>query len=132
MIAASFRGHARQGQIPRPRGRDAPQGPRAGHDLAGTDLHHPRRARRHPAFRDDAVDILGGRVEGPRLKGRILPGADWQIVRPDGVTDLEARYAIETDRGTRVLVRSDGLRHGPPEVIAALARGEAVEPSRYY
>src|SRR5262245_56339457 len=50
------------------------------------------------------VDILGGRVEGPRLKGRILPGADWQIVRPDGVTDLE------TDRGTRVLVRSDGLR----------------------
>ena len=78
------------------------------------------------------IDILGGRVEGPRLKGRILPGADWQIVRPDGVTDLEARYAIETDRGTRVLVRSDGLRHGPPEVIAALARGEAVEPSRYY
>ncbi len=57
------------------------------------------------------VDILGGRVEGPRLQGRILPGADWQIVRPDGVT---------------------GLRHGPPEVIAALARGEAVEPSRYY
>ena len=39
---------------------------------------------------------------------------------------------FETDRGTRVLVRSDGLRHGPPEVIAALARGEAVEPSRYY
>ena len=75
------------------------------------------------------VDILGGRVEGPRLKGRILPGADWQIVRPDGVTDLKARYAIETDRGTRVLVRSDGLRHG---LIAALARGEAVAPSRYY
>jgi hypothetical protein len=76
------------------------------------------------------VDILGGRIEGPRLKGRILPGADWQIVRPDGVTDLQARYAIETDRGTRILVTSDGLRHGPPEVIAALARGEAVDPSR--
>src|SRR2546430_6285002 len=78
------------------------------------------------------IDILGGRVEGPRLKGRILPGADWQIVRPDGVTDLEARYAIETDRGTRVLVRSDGLRHGPPEVLAAPARGEAGAPSRHY
>ena len=78
------------------------------------------------------VDILGGRVDGPRLKGRILPGADWQIVRPDGVTDLKARYAIETDRSTRVLVTSDGLRHGPPEVIAALARGDPVEPSRYY
>ena len=78
------------------------------------------------------IDITGGRVDGPKLKGRILPGADWQIVRPDGVTDLQARYAIETDRGTRVLVKSDGLRHGPPEVIAALARGEAVDASRYY
>ena len=78
------------------------------------------------------IDILGGRIEGPRLKGRILPGADWQIVRPDGVTDLQARYAIETDRGTRILVTSDGLRHGPPEVIAALARGDQVDPARYY
>jgi hypothetical protein len=78
------------------------------------------------------VDILGGRVEGPRLQGRILPGADWQIVRGDGVTDLKARYDIETDDGARILVRSDGLRHGPPEVIAALARGEPVEAARYY
>ena len=77
------------------------------------------------------VDILG-RVEGSRLQGRILPGADWQIVRGDGVTDLKARYGIETDAGARILVRSDGLRHGPPEVIAALARGEPVEPARYY
>jgi hypothetical protein len=78
------------------------------------------------------IDILGGWVDGPRLKGKILPGADWQIVRPDGVTDLAARYGIESDGGARILVRSDGLRHGPPEVIAALARGEAVDPSRYY
>jgi hypothetical protein len=78
------------------------------------------------------VDILGGRVEGPRLQGRILPGADWQIMRGDGVTDLKARYGIETDDGARILVRSDGLRHGPPEVIAALARDEPVEAARYY
>jgi hypothetical protein len=78
------------------------------------------------------IDILGGRVQGPRLTGKILPGADRQIVRPDGVTDLKARYGIETDDGARILVRSDGLRHGPPEVIAALVRGEAVDPSRYY
>jgi hypothetical protein len=78
------------------------------------------------------VDILGGRVEGPRLQGRILPGADWQFMRGDGVTDLKARYGIETGDGARILVRSDGLRHGPPEVIAALARGEPVEAARYY
>ena len=78
------------------------------------------------------IDILGGRIDGPTAPGRILPGADWQIVRPDGTVDLEARYGIETDSGARVLVTSDGLRHGPPEVMAALARGEPVDPSRYY
>jgi hypothetical protein len=62
--------------------------------------------------------------------GRILPGADWQIA-PDGAP-IPRRATIETDRGTRVLVTSDGLRHGRLEVIAALARGEAVEPARYY
>jgi len=79
------------------------------------------------------IDILGGRVDGARLKGRILPGgADWQIVRPDGVTDISARYAIEAESGGRILVASDGLRHGPPDVIARLSRGEDVEPHLYY
>jgi len=79
------------------------------------------------------INILGGRVEGARLSGRILPGgADWQIVRPDGVADLRARYTIESDGGARILVASDGLRHGPAEVIARLAHGEEVDPAFYY
>jgi hypothetical protein len=78
------------------------------------------------------IDITGGRVEGPKLNGRILPGADWQIVLPDGTADLTARYGIETDTGARVLVRSDGLRHGPPDVLAAIARGDTIAPDRYY
>jgi hypothetical protein len=79
------------------------------------------------------IDILGGEVEGPKLKGKILRGgADWQIVRSDGVADLRARYTIETDTGACVLVNSDGLRHGPPEVIARIARGETVDPNSYY
>ena len=78
------------------------------------------------------IDIIGGRVDGPKLKGRILPGADWQVVWEDGTADLTARYGIETEAGARVLVRSDGLRHGPPDVLAALARGEPVDEHRYY
>src|ERR1700719_2917139 len=46
------------------------------------------------------IDILGGRVDGPKLSGRILPGADWQIVWADGTVDLEARYGIETATAT--------------------------------
>jgi hypothetical protein len=79
------------------------------------------------------INILGGRVEGTRLNGRILPGgADWQIIRADGVADLRARYTIEAAGGACILVSSDGLRHGPPEVIAQLARGEPVDPALYY
>lgn len=79
------------------------------------------------------INILGGTVEGPKLKGRILPGgADWQIVRNDGVVDLRARYTVETDTGAHILVNSEGLRHGPPEVMERLARDETVDPSLYY
>jgi len=79
------------------------------------------------------INILGGRVDGARLSGRILPGgADWQIIRSDGVADLDARYTIETEAGARILVSSRGLRHGPPDVMARLAQGETVEPSLYY
>jgi len=79
------------------------------------------------------IHILGGRFEGPLLNGRIIPGgADWQLLRADGVADLRARYTLETNEGELILVRSDGLRHGPAEVIARLARGESVDPSHYY
>jgi len=79
------------------------------------------------------IDILGGTVHGPRLQGRILPGgADWQIIRGDGAADIQARYTIETEAGARILVDSKGLRHGPLEVLAALARGDKVDPSLYY
>jgi Protein of unknown function (DUF3237) len=79
------------------------------------------------------INILGGRVEGPRLRGRILPGgADWQLIRADAVADIHARYTIQADNGAHILVESLGLRHGPPDVIEQLARGDAVDPSRYY
>jgi Protein of unknown function (DUF3237) len=79
------------------------------------------------------IDIVGGTVRGAKLNGRILPGgADWQIIRTDGVADISARYTIETDAGARILVASDGLRHGPPEVLERLARGDNVDDSLYY
>jgi hypothetical protein len=79
------------------------------------------------------VNILGGRVDGAKVNGRILPGgADWQIIRHDSVAELDARYTIETVGGARILVVSEGLRHGPPDVMAQLARGEPVDPGLYY
>jgi len=79
------------------------------------------------------INILGGPVMGTKLNGRILPGgADWQLIRADGTADIQARYTIETDAGARILVSSEGLRHGPADVMAKLARGENVDPALYY
>ena len=86
-----------------------------------------------PLGRRRIIPITGGEVSGERLSGRVLPGgADWQIVRPDGVAYLDARYSIETHDGALVYVRNRGYRHGPPEVVARLAAGEAVDPALYY
>jgi Protein of unknown function (DUF3237) len=80
------------------------------------------------------VAIGGGGFEGEGgWHGRVLPGgADWQLLRSDGVLEVDARYVLEDAQGARVQVVSQGLRHGPPEVIAALARGETVDPALYY
>ena len=79
------------------------------------------------------IGILGGTVRGPKLSGRVLPGgADWQIVRGDGAADIQARYTIESEAGARILVSSEGLRHGPPAVMERLASGDNVDPALYY
>jgi Protein of unknown function (DUF3237) len=79
------------------------------------------------------VPITGGEFSGPRLRGKVIPGgADWQIVRHDGVAELEARYTLQTDDGALIYVRNHALRHGPPEVLVALAAGRSVDPSSYY
>ena len=78
--------------------------------------------------------VSGGTFEGPRLRGTILSGssADWLLLRSDGVLELDLRCTLRTDDGALILMRSLGLRHGPPEVIAAIGRGETVDPSTYY
>jgi hypothetical protein len=83
------------------------------------------------------VPIVGGRFEGRQSlqgwQGAVLPGgADWQLLRGDGVLEVDARYVLEDAQGARVQVVSQGLRHGPADVIAALGRGEAVDPAAYY
>jgi len=77
------------------------------------------------------IPILGGTVKG-RLNGRVLAsGADFQIIRRDGVAELEALYVIETEHGL-VYVKNYGLRDGPKDVLDRLARGELVDPKLVY
>jgi Protein of unknown function (DUF3237) len=79
------------------------------------------------------VPIAGGEFSGPNIRGKVLPGgADWQVIRTDGLAELEARYTLRTDDGALIYVRNLAYRHGPPEVIAALAAGRPVDPASYY
>lgn len=79
------------------------------------------------------ISIIGGRVEGPLIQGEILPGgADWQVVRTDGVAELEAHYQFKTNDGVLIYVKNIGLRVASPEVAARIARGEDVGASEYY
>ena len=82
-----------------------------------------------PLGRRRIIAITGGRFVGERLSGRVLPGgADWQVIRADGVAELDARYTLETGDGALIYVRNRGFRHGPAEVLKRLAAGENVDP----
>ncbi|MGH1358202.1 MAG: DUF3237 domain-containing protein [Burkholderiaceae bacterium] len=86
-----------------------------------------------PRGRRRIIPIIGGEVSGERLSGRILNvGADWQAIYGQNLAELDTRYAMETNDGAVIEIRNFGLRHGPQEVIDALARGETVDPSAYY
>jgi len=79
------------------------------------------------------VPVTGGDFEGPRLRGKVLPGGgDWLLLRSDGVLELDLRITLETDDHALIYMTFQGLRHGPQDAIAALGRGEAVDPARYY
>lgn len=94
-----------------------------------------------PAIEQGVVDgkrqrfiaITGGTVQGPRLKGTILPGGgDWQSIHPDGLTEIFARYSIKADDGTVIAITNPGVRVASADVIARLSAGEDVDPSLYY
>ena len=79
------------------------------------------------------VPLTGGEFEGPRLRGKVLPGGgDWLLLRSDGVLELDLRITLETDDHALIHMTFQGLRHGPPDAIAALGRGEIVDPASYY
>jgi len=79
------------------------------------------------------IPVTGGTFAGERLSGTLLGGgADCQLVRADGVAELDVRVTLRCDDGAIILMKGLGMRHGPPEVMARLARGEAVARDEYF
>ena len=79
------------------------------------------------------IPIVGGEVSGEKVNGKVLGfGADFQIIRPNELIELEAKYAFETDDGAVIYVENKGLRFGPVELLQKLKRGEPVDPKLIY
>jgi hypothetical protein len=77
--------------------------------------------------------VTGGTFDGERLSGTVMDGgSDWQTLRADGSVALDVRLILKTDDGTHVAMTYRGVRHGTPEAIARVDRGEVVDPSEIY
>jgi hypothetical protein len=87
-----------------------------------------------PRGRRKIVPVLGGTFEGERLRGTIegAGGHDWALIRSDGTLELDVRLVLRTDDDALILMTYYGIRSGPPDVLARLARKEPVDPSEYY
>ncbi len=78
------------------------------------------------------IPIVGGEVRG-EVNGKVCPfGADFQIIRPNELIELEAKYALQTDDGAVIYVENKGIRFGPVELLQKLKRGEPVDPALIY
>jgi Protein of unknown function (DUF3237) len=82
------------------------------------------------------VYITGGKFNGPRLKGRVLPGGgDWLVVRPDGRAVLDVRACLETDDGAIIYTYYAGRLVVPSELLPLWRDRDAaatIDPTRYY
>jgi len=84
------------------------------------------------AFRGIGV-VPGGVFEGERVRGEVLEGgSDWQTVRSDGATTLDVRLVLRTADDALIGMQYRGLRHGTPDIVARIDKGEAVDPASYY
>ena len=77
--------------------------------------------------------VPGGSFEGERLSGEVLDGgSDWQTVRNDGATTSNVRLVLKTKDDALICMTYHGVRHGPPDVVERIEKGEVVDPTSYY
>jgi Protein of unknown function (DUF3237) len=76
------------------------------------------------------IPITGGRFRGEGIRGEVMAGgADWQVVRPDGVLEVNALYSIKTDDGAVIVVDNRGIidRNADPPYVRTVPRFHAPQ-----
>lgn len=73
-------------------------------------------------------EVTGGSFEGPRLRGKILPGGgDWLLLDAEGVAHLDVRVVFATDDGAQIYVQYPGVIVFDATTQAAIAGGTATQ-----
>jgi hypothetical protein len=79
------------------------------------------------------IPVIGGTVKGLKVNGEVLPfGADWLLIRPDGMIELDVRVTIRTEDGELIFLHYRGVSNASPEIRERIQKGEDVDPSEYY
>ena len=85
--------------------------------------------------RRQLIAITGGKITGFALpfNGTVLPdGVDSQVVRPNGLAELSARYGVRLDNGASFYIQNDGIRTVPPEYVETVLSGGIAPSDVYY
>ena len=98
------------------------------------DLHPTQEIGSTPAGHRRVIPVAGGRFNGERINGIVLPhaGSDLLLMRADGSFQQDVRLVLRSDDGAIILMTYRGVRHSPPEIGRRIARGEAVPRTDYY
>lgn len=84
-----------------------------------------------PAGLRRIAPVTGGHFVGERLSGKVLPGADWVINRPDGVMVIDVRLALQTADSALIYLTYQGRFLAGAEAMVRFAKGELLDRSEY-
>jgi hypothetical protein len=78
------------------------------------------------------INHPGGRIEGPRISGKIIPpSGDW-LRRADGVARLDVRLTVQADDNEIIYISYNGVFQCEKEVFERFLKGQLLRANDCY
>ncbi len=77
--------------------------------------------------------VQGGKVQGPQLRGEVLPGGgDWVLIGSDLVARLDVRVTIRTEDGAHIHMTNTGRVRLTPEASKQFYEGKLLTQDQVF